>query len=744
MQSVQNSHSSLRWKRVPPAARPTLLAVVPFAAVLLLGVCAAQTQPGTHASAALLGVLLPLVIGLLAATLVYHAGVVAAHQSWTGLAYVVYAAAALTAAVGATAAGPVMGPTATPVAGAVGPALAAVTVARVLPGLYLLYTWVLLKLPDDRPTPPTAYGVIWVLYGLTVAASLLAYATADPLLLVSANRMSLLLAALVFALVPARGIAVRMDGTRLPATLLVTHMLSLLLAPAFVLLGLGLLPLRAWYVIVPPLFVGLEVLLTLPTSHRRIVSAERRQGERDLTERLRFEQQLRAELEQEFRHAICDPVSREGRTLLNSILGFAALLGDTPLSPRQQRYVEGIHSATNSLTNVLAAATGNGHEVHDVYDVHGGHGGHGDHGFHRAHGGHNGEAGETVDSMWPSLSDGAEASGHAVDVVAAAQDALKALAGANDNRHIELQVAPGFPRRAHIDGRRLTRLLVHLLHVVVRQAEDSPVELALEYHERDGEQDDDGTKKTQEIGKGEYRFVVRENGTAVSVGVGPRNAEGTQRDAHGTELSGKLEIGPAGSAGLEPGPEVLDGSAVRRIAREIGGDLLLDNRRGKGLELIFCFMAAPMPTKKPAARARRGAPEEGTAELKVLVVDDFQMNREMLHAMLRVHLPCSRFRDARDGLEAVEAYQEFQPDLVLMDVRMPRLDGRDASRKIRVIEARSQRHAAIVGMSAGVSVGETERCRTAGMDAVIGKPIDTEALGTVLDRLRTTKLLRTL
>ena len=548
MHTSRNRDLSLRRTTASGSAGLAVTALPAIlAAVCLLTGCATQTPAGMQHSPGMLQWLLPLVAGLLLASLISHAGLVASRRSRVDLAYMAYAAAAVTAT--ALLITSMRGPTGTAPAGW--------TITRGLPGLYLFYAWVMLEQPEARRSPPIAYGVIWVLYGLTVAAALMAHATADALLLLSANRITLLLAAAVFALVPARGIVVRVAGLRLPAAVLLTHMLLLILAPAFVLLGSGLLPLRPWHTIVPPLLIGLEALLTLPTFQRRIVAAERFRSERDLMDRLRFEQRLRAELEQETRHVMLDSVSRETRTLLNSILGFAALLGDTPLSPGQQRHLDGIHCAANSLTNVLIVAP-------DTCE--------------------DGDGGELIGATSPEAE-----------------------------------------------------------QCRVKQDRDSQIRISPE------------------------EWV-------------PQQASATANPP----------------------------------------SLLL----------------------QPALRVRRGTTVKGTAEMKVLVVDDFEMNREMLHAMLRLYLPFSSFRDARDGIEAVEAYKEFQPDLVLMDVRMPRLDGRNASRKIREVESQSQRHTVIVGLSAGVSVGETERCRTAGMDAVLGKPIDTEALGTVLDRLLETGLLQ--
>jgi signal transduction histidine kinase/CheY-like chemotaxis protein len=117
----------------------------------------------------------------------------------------------------------------------------------------------------------------------------------------------------------------------------------------------------------------------------------------------------------------------------------------------------------------------------------------------------------------------------------------------------------------------------------------------------------------------------------------------------------------------------------------------------------------------------------------VLVVEDNEINQDVVCSMLEA-LGCTSMI-AMDGIEALEATERSQFDLVLMDCTMPRLDGFSATRQIREREAREGLpRTPIVALTALVSVEERERCRAAGMDDYLAKPIQFEQLASMLRR----------
>lgn len=107
---------------------------------------------------------------------------------------------------------------------------------------------------------------------------------------------------------------------------------------------------------------------------------------------------------------------------------------------------------------------------------------------------------------------------------------------------------------------------------------------------------------------------------------------------------------------------------------------------------------------------------------RILLAEDDPMIREILGVMLNRMKYELDF--AEDGLKAVELWERGEYDLVLMDVRMPRLNGFEATRAIREKEEERGGHTPIVAMTAHARKEDAEMCLAAGMDTHISKPID--------------------
>ena len=107
-----------------------------------------------------------------------------------------------------------------------------------------------------------------------------------------------------------------------------------------------------------------------------------------------------------------------------------------------------------------------------------------------------------------------------------------------------------------------------------------------------------------------------------------------------------------------------------------------------------------------------------TAKPLILVVEDFDDAREMY----REYLEFSGFRveTARDGREAIDKTRELRPDLVLMDLSLPGLDGWEATRLLKAAPDTSG--ILIIALSAHALATEGERARAAGCDGFIAKP----------------------
>jgi PAS domain S-box-containing protein len=121
-------------------------------------------------------------------------------------------------------------------------------------------------------------------------------------------------------------------------------------------------------------------------------------------------------------------------------------------------------------------------------------------------------------------------------------------------------------------------------------------------------------------------------------------------------------------------------------------------------------------------------------KIKILVAEDVPMNLTLIKAILPKLVRDADIFEATNGQQAVEQYEAISPDLVLMDVQMPVLDGLAATRRIRMIEAAKGIHVPIIALTAGALKEEMEKCFAAGMDDFLTKPIRQEKTKEILDK----------
>jgi CheY-like chemotaxis protein len=102
----------------------------------------------------------------------------------------------------------------------------------------------------------------------------------------------------------------------------------------------------------------------------------------------------------------------------------------------------------------------------------------------------------------------------------------------------------------------------------------------------------------------------------------------------------------------------------------------------------------------------------------VLVVEDYQDAREMYTAYLS--FSGYRVAEATNGLEAVEKAVELVPDIILMDLALPRMDGWEATRRLKLDER--TKHIPVVALTGHALAGHAEGARQAGCDSFVTKP----------------------
>jgi PAS domain S-box-containing protein len=118
--------------------------------------------------------------------------------------------------------------------------------------------------------------------------------------------------------------------------------------------------------------------------------------------------------------------------------------------------------------------------------------------------------------------------------------------------------------------------------------------------------------------------------------------------------------------------------------------------------------------------------------LRVLVAEDKPVNQKVaLHVLAR--WGCEA-RAVGSGIEALDALDKQEFDIVLMDIQMPDMDGLEATARLRRIEAGRGRRVPVIAMTAHVMKGDRERCIASGMDDFVGKPVNPDELFAALAR----------
>ena len=167
----------------------------------------------------------------------------------------------------------------------------------------------------------------------------------------------------------------------------------------------------------------------------------------------------------------------------------------------------------------------------------------------------------------------------------------------------------------------------------------------------------------------------------------------------------------------------------RKFVQLMGGDIQIQSESGKGATFSFTIPVKIVATANIDQQPQPPlvlALEAGQPEYRLLIADDNSENRKFLAELL--NLPGFQVREACNGQEAIEIWQEWKPDLIWMDMRMPVMNGYDAVKVIRHEEVRMKnedsgsRHCQIIAISASVFEEERATAIAQGCDDFLRKP----------------------
>lgn len=156
-------------------------------------------------------------------------------------------------------------------------------------------------------------------------------------------------------------------------------------------------------------------------------------------------------------------------------------------------------------------------------------------------------------------------------------------------------------------------------------------------------------------------------------------------------------------------------------AKSVGVDsYLVKPVKRSALFATISELVAPKPVRAQAAHPET-IPARPARTLKILLAEDDRINQQMAVKMLELH--GHQVDAAQNGFEAIERFNANTYDLILMDINMPKMDGYEATARIRQLEAENGGHIPIIALTAQAFEKDRKQCLEAGMDGYVAKPI---------------------
>ncbi len=358
-------------------------------------------------------------------------------------------------------------------------------------------------------------------------------------------------------------------------------------------------------------------------------------------------------------------MSHELRTPLNSIIGFSQfLVNDKTLSPEQQEYLTLITRSSEHLLGLI-------NDILEMSKI---------------------ETGK-LDLVAMNFD--------LYELIDGLESIFQARATEKD-LSFELQRSQSVPRYLNGDRNKLRQMLINLLSNAVKYTETGGIVLRTWIDE---------PEFADQRSKFHLYFAVEDTGLGIA-----EHELGLLFDPFIQTATGQQSAGGSG-LGLV---------ITRQFAQLMGGSIAVTSEADKGSRFVVdVYMEAATTTPEPEfTNQKRVVGADGVDAYKLLVVDDKWENRLMLVRTLeRVGF---KVREASNGREAIKLWQSWNPDLIWMDMRMPMMNGYEATRKIR--EQENGDDVVIIALTASAFEHERQEVLKAGCNDYMSKPFRHEEL----------------
>jgi two-component system sensor histidine kinase/response regulator len=267
------------------------------------------------------------------------------------------------------------------------------------------------------------------------------------------------------------------------------------------------------------------------------------------------------------------------------------------------------------------------------------------------------------------------------------------------------EIAADLPRYIRIDESKLRQIFVNLIGNAIKFTDKGGIAIRV---------------KTSKIDDEKSRLIVEIQDSGPGI--------------HENELDKLFKHFEQTSAGIMKGSGTGLGLALsRELAILLGGDISVFSEIGKGSVFTFhveILKGNPEAIVKNTSKRVVGL-EKSKGPYRILVVDDKDENLQVAIDLLK--LVGFETNEAFNGLEAIEKFEQWNPHLILMDMRMPVMDGYEASGRIKSTE--KGKNTPIVALTASAFEDERKKVESLGIDGYIRKPFRDNELFSVIGKL---------
>ncbi|MDX9971589.1 MAG: ATP-binding protein, partial [FCB group bacterium] len=350
-------------------------------------------------------------------------------------------------------------------------------------------------------------------------------------------------------------------------------------------------------------------------------------------------------------------MSHELRTPLNAVLGFSQLMKNAPDATAEQR--KNLEIITRSGEHLLNL-------INNILDI------------------------SKIESGHVLLEETSTALHQLVEELRS----LMYVRATEKGLSFTVEQSPDLPRNATVDAGKLRQVLINLIGNAIKYTETGGVILHA------------GVAQWEPPQFARLRFEVKDSGRGIRV-------EDMERIFHPFEQLANQPVSEAGTG--------LGLTICKQYVELMGGQLGVTSEPGAGSVFHFEIPVAVLPAEETLAEPHRGRAiglEEGQPRYRLLIAEDQPDNRLLLYKLLE---PLGfDLREATNGQEALEIFEQWHPDLIWMDVRMPVMDGSEATRRIKLTEAGARTK--IIALTAHALEEERREILASGCDDFVRKP----------------------